>query len=240
MRPFPPPSPCCRPYAGGFRQRLCVRQVAARRLAASEGRFIKTYAVANSSVPLFLVRRVEITARRCGPARNRILFCNLQACVRPARRVLNTAPFYGRVPPATRLSKGKRAGRIDQRRRRATVLAVSLPPRHQVLLRSVLRNPGWHLDCVSSGRDALRHLWRKRVSVLICGDTLPDGTWQELFEEACFIEPRPAFFVAGDSACGWPADGAAARIAKALRREQVRLAVRAGVGSEVSLCTVCG
>gem|GEM_PF-4474898 len=124
--------------------------------------------------------------------------------------------------------------------RRPRVLAVSLPVHDQVLLRSAFPSPGWHLDCVSNGRDALRYLWRKRVSVLVCGAALPDGTWQELFEEACFVEPRLAFFVA----CAQPgrraAEGAAARIAKALCREQVMLAVKAGVGSEVNLCTVCG
>ena len=109
------------------------------------------------------------------------------------------------------------AGSIAKTRTPATVLVVSPFPHDHSRLRSLLPDPAWHVDCVSCGRDALRYLWHNQVALLICDETLPDGTWPELLEEASSMEPRPAFIVAGETAGGW-----------------------LGCGSEVYRCSVCG
>lgn len=134
------------------------------------------------------------------------------------------------------------AGSIAKAMPPVNVLVVSSFPRDHSQLRSILPAPAWHVDCVSCGRDALRYLWRNQVALLICDETLPDGTWPELLEEASSMEPRPAFIIAGEAAGGWSGCGpnAAGWIAKPYRREQVLAAAMARVGSEVYGWPVCG
>ncbi len=145
-----------------------------------------------------------------------------------------------------------RAVRLAQRRPGATVLAATSSQSDQKLFRSILPAAGWRVECVSSGRDALRYLWRNRVFVVICDAALPDGAWHELFEEASNLDPAPSFIVAaapGEWFQAPPfAQGKLAFVAKPYREEQVLAATAAAlehkpkrpVRSEVDLCPVSG
>lgn len=84
---------------------------------------------------------------------------------------------------------------IDSRHENITLLTVNSNPEDRQSLHSILDSNGWTIQGAKSIREATRFL-QDRPSMILCEQTLPDGSWKDIFREAQKLDNPAAFVVA--------------------------------------------
>lgn len=77
----------------------------------------------------------------------------------------------------------------------ATVLCVSPFEADHVFLEHAFRHSNWKVHAVRSSREALEWLSRRPAPVVLCEESLPDGTWKEMLADVASMPDGPVLIV---------------------------------------------
>ena len=84
-------------------------------------------------------------------------------------------------PAADNTSRSRKpGGRALPNRAMKSVLSVSPRPDDHAALRLILDGIAWRLSAVANCHEAIEHLHRDPVSVVLCESVLEDGTWKDI------------------------------------------------------------
>jgi DNA-binding response OmpR family regulator len=91
-----------------------------------------------------------------------------------------------------RLSRGDTT---DQGQLVTHILSVSACRDDHKLLRGILNDHSWHVDEVHTCHEAVVHLCKERMPVIICDSDLPDGTWKDMLSHIAALNEAPLLIV---------------------------------------------
>ena len=107
------------------------------------------------------------------------------------------------------------------------VLSVSTVPEDHDSLRRILPDPNWRVTAAFSCQQAITHLCRDRMDVIVCNCQLADGSWRDILSHiAELTEPSVVIVTTGASGADLRGEvrslGGVEVLSKPFRAEEVR------------------
>jgi DNA-binding response OmpR family regulator len=81
-----------------------------------------------------------------------------------------------------------------------TILSVTRASDDQVAFRDCLADVRYRILAANTCRDAMKVLKRGGISIVVCEDKLPDGTWRDILDSVLSLTGRPILIVTSSCA----------------------------------------